>query len=359
MKNKKHLYLLIVVVLGTIIVAADSLILLFFRYPFSQLIPRVALPGLAFIAVYTVVMGRFAQCFAPDYFRDLDSDQLQLRYKKIGSIPLKLILLNIFVHLIFLLCLFLPKRHLQIDPTIKTALFWTTQSMGMLVGSFMYVVTDGLVSRTLMTHGLFNFPRNLRESRQSLKILLVPFIITVISLIFAISIMLLAIGHAGGTISKMQNSIIAIPVVFYTISIVFLSYVLRKNSKVLYTSVINQLENLSSEQKDLTKRISVCSVDELGTIAGMVNTFSEHMNQGIREIKEGQGELSRVGTHLEEDASGMAASIAQISGAAEQVRKKTQGQMESVTTSSETIQNISESIKALEESIATQASSMI
>jgi methyl-accepting chemotaxis protein len=99
-------------------------------------------------------------------------------------------------------------------------------------------------------------------------------------------------------------------------------------------------------------------VDELGTIAGMVNTFCEHLDDGIKDIKESQRELSGVGGRLDENASGMADSITRISGAAEQVLVKTKGQMDSVNAASQEVNQIAGTIKGLEESIAIQTSSM-
>jgi methyl-accepting chemotaxis protein len=90
----------------------------------------------------------------------------------------------------------------------------------------------------------------------------------------------------------------------------------------------------------------------------MVNTFCEHLGNGIREIKDGQNDLSAVGNRLEENASGMADSITQISGAAENVLVKTQSQMENVKTSSQAIHRISNHIRGPEESVAVQTTSM-
>jgi methyl-accepting chemotaxis protein len=118
------------------------------------------------------------------------------------------------------------------------------------------------------------------------------------------------------------------------------------------------MENLSSEKKDLTRRINVCSVDEIGTVSGMVNAFCEHLGEGIHEIKSGQGDLSKVGTQLEENARDMAVSVVQIADAANQVLAKTQGQMESANTSTKTVKELSELVETLEKSVVTQTSSM-
>jgi len=157
-----------------------------------------------------------------------------------------------------------------------------------------------------------------------------------------------------------RSSWIAIltPLVFFFFFLAALSVVLRRNSNLLYDSVVEELDNLSSERKDLTKRISVCSIDELGTIAGLVNDFCRNLGKGIRGMKDCQHELSDAGAVMEKDASGMAASISQIFAAAEQVLEKTKNQKKSADISSLTISRIANHIKILDESIITQASSM-
>jgi methyl-accepting chemotaxis protein len=140
--------------------------------------------------------------------------------------------------------------------------------------------------------------------------------------------------------------------------VVALALTIKKSTSGLFDAVIVQLENLSSAKKDLTRRIAICSVDELGTIAGMVNSFCGNMGAGMQDIKGGQGELSASGLKLEENASGMASSLARISEAVEQVRVKTEEQMRSVTESSAAVHEIAKNIESLDNSISTQAASM-
>jgi methyl-accepting chemotaxis protein len=82
---------------------------------------------------------------------------------------------------------------------------------------------------------------------------------------------------------------------------------------MIYNSIVAQLENLSSEQKDLTKRISICSVDELGTIAGMVNLFSEHLGGGIKNIKYKINGLNHTSFELSANMGKTSKAVQQIS----------------------------------------------
>jgi len=191
--------------------------------------------------------------------------------------------------------------YLGIDPSIKSSLFLAALSFGMLVGTFVYVAGDGLVSKTLLAHNFTRYPLDCREKRQEAKSWIVPIAAILVTLCFTSSVTMLGIHKAGGTLDAVGGSAMSsiwIPLVVFFISISALALNLKKNTGALYNSVVAQLENLSSEQKDLTKRISICSVDELGTIAGMVNDFCEHLGNGIKNIKNEANILSGIGNDL-------------------------------------------------------------
>ncbi|MDR0456293.1 MAG: methyl-accepting chemotaxis protein [Treponema sp.] len=359
MKNKKYDFMALIFSTGAAMLAADFLILLFFGNSFSQLRFRFGIPALIFLVLYCLILGRGARCFDYTYFTKLDGEHYLLWLKKIGAVPIKRIALNVVTHVAFLGGVFFGD-YLGIDPSLKGSLFLAALAFGMLVGTFVYVAGDGLVSRTLLAHNFTVYPLDCRERRQEAKACIIPLAAILMTLCFTCSVTLLGIQRAGGTLGMKGNSFssLLLPLIVFFICTIGLTLTLKKNTGALYSSVVAQLENLSSEQKDLTKRISICSVDELGTIAGMINIFSEHLGGGIGDIKDGQQELGRVGNRLEENASSMADSLARISTAAEQVLAKTQGQKESTHNSSLAIQQIANHIKTLEDSIFTQTSSM-
>ena len=357
MYNKKTLFLALVFLTGIVMALADYLVLSFFGHSFSlglksASFPRFGIPALIFVAVYSIILGQKARCFGPAFFQGSSGEEFSNRLKIIGSVPIKMIALNVVLHLFFLGGIFFRGEYLGIDPAERTPLFLASLSFGMLVGTFIYVMSDGLVSRTLIAYNFAVYPCNLREKRQELKAFIIPLAVALMTILFTGAVVTIG-GQTGLGISSLL-----IPLIIFFLCVAALAFNLKKNASILYSSVIAELENLSSDRKDLTRRISVCSVDELGTVAGMVNTFCEYLGEGVRDIKDGQQELSGIGHRLEENASGMADSVARISGATEQVLAKTRGQIESVKTSSQTINRIIEHIKALEESINVQTSSM-
>jgi len=287
-KNRFLVFLTLVFLTGCALIFADILLLVFFGLSFSGLIFKFGIPGVVFIVIYTIALGMSSKCFRKKYFEGVKGDELEAHVKVIGAVPIKMIGMNVALHAVFLSIVFFGSNFLNIESTIKTPLYLAALSFGMLVGTFIYVVCDGLVSHTLIDFDFHEYPRNLREGRQSLKAMIIPLAVGIMSVPFTCAITLLSVRLAGGSLGDMQGwkawSILIIPIIVYLACVTVLALRLKKNSALLYASVIDELENLSSEQKDLTKRITLCSVDEVATITGMINSFCDHLGRGILGI---------------------------------------------------------------------------
>ncbi|MCL1959951.1 MAG: methyl-accepting chemotaxis protein [Spirochaetes bacterium] len=315
MKNKKYNFLLLVFGTGIAMLAADFLILLFFGSSFSQLRFRLGIPALIFLVLYCFILGNGSRYFDYTYFTKLDWEQYLLWLKKLGAMPIKRVALNVVSHAAFLLIIF-SSNYLGVAPSIKWLLFLAELSFGMLVGTFVYVAGDGLVSRTLLAHNFTRYPHDCREKRQEAKTWIVPMAAVLVTIFFTCSVTILGIHRFGGTMDAVKGTaviFILIPLFVFFICIFCLTITLRKNTGAIYASVIAQLENLSSEHKDLTKRISICSVDELGTIAGMVNTFCGQLGGGFETIKDKINGLNHTSFELSLNMSNTSAAVDQIS----------------------------------------------
>ncbi|MDR0497881.1 MAG: methyl-accepting chemotaxis protein [Treponema sp.] len=348
MKNKKHVFIILIAACGIAMGIADFFVLAVFEPMLSGLHMRFGLPALAFVLVYTVILGRNGRCFDPAFFSNATEDEILKRLKAIGSVPIRMIAMTAVLHSLFVGLLFFKAEYLGLNPDTRGSLYLMVMSLGLTVGLFVYVVCDGLVSRALIVNSLTHYPRTLREGRQALKAMIVPAAAVLVSIVYTRAVTMLGTGSGVGIA----------PLIIFFLLIAVLAFFLKRNSASLFEAVTEQLDNLSSDKKDLRRRICVCCVDEIATITGLVNTFSEHVGEGIRDIKDGQKELSTVGMRLEKNASGMAASISRISGASEQVLVKTRGQLESVNSASRTTHEMIGHIKSLEESINIQSSSM-
>jgi len=358
MKNKKYTFLTLIFFTGFAMMAADFLILLFFDNSFSRLIFRLGIPALIFLALYCFILGRGAKYFDYEYFTKLDGESYLLWLKQIGAVPIKRIALNVASHALFLVIIFFDSKYLGVEPSIKSSLFLAALSFGMLVGTFVYVAGDGLVSRTLLAHNFTSYPPDCREKRQEAKAWIIPIAAILVTLCFTYSVTLLGIHKVGGTLEAMKGSAmssILIPLIVFFISVSALALTLKKNTGVLYNSVVDQLENLSSEQKDLTKRISICSVDELGTIAGMVNVFCEHLGGGIKNIKNEANILSGIGGDLASNMNVTAAAVNKINDNVQSIKARISNQSASVSETHSTMEQLVVNINKLNDQVEGQS----
>jgi methyl-accepting chemotaxis protein len=361
--NKKINFLIIIGASNIINALVVFALLYLFRNPqvSSSVMPsRVWLPGLAFAVLSALIMGTSARLFDSAKFKTAGA-AYGGALKKIGAVPLKMIAILTILENILLAGLFIQGPAIGIPPETGTSLYLLCLSLGLLAGTFVYVLTDRLVSKTLIANTLAEYPRNLREGRQSIKMLIIPLVVTIITILYSLSAMSLILTRAEGKLGNLDGgdrAALSLLIAFLILVVFVLALTLKKSTSALFDAVIVQLENLSSDKKDLTRRISICSVDEMGTIAGMVNSFCDNMETGMRDIKAGQGDLSASGLKLEEHAAGMASSLGRISESVEQVRTRTEDQMHSVTESSAAVQQIAKNIESLDNSISTQAASV-
>ncbi|MDR2964174.1 MAG: methyl-accepting chemotaxis protein, partial [Treponema sp.] len=243
---------------------------------------------------------------------------------------------------------------------MKTPLYLAALAFGILVGTFIYVVCDGLVSAALLDFNFHEYPRHLREGRQALKAMIIPLAVAIMSVPFACSITLLSVRLAGGALDNMLGwkvwSVFIIPVAVYFICVIILCVNLKKNTVRIFTSVIDQMENLSSEQKDLTKRITICSVDEVGTITGMVNTFCEHLGTGIMEvIKLKINALANTGLELSANMEKTSKAVDNISENFEDMKSLGGTQEEEADKANKAVEDIKSSIDILSKLVDEQS----
>jgi methyl-accepting chemotaxis protein len=325
----------------------------------SLLLTRAGGPALIYWILSSLILSRAGAAFDEAHFRASEAVYIRA-LKKLGSVPIKAIGMSIVFLLIFLGSVFIQGKSAGL-PDTPVPLFLIVFSSGILTSTFIYVISDGMVSRALVSYNLTSYPRDLREKRQGLKFLIIPLAVALICIPFGFSTAFLGFAEAGIDLSVVSSStwfLVAGLLIFLFFFIMFLASILKRNLAYLFNSVIVQLENLSSDTKDLTRRISICSVDELGTIAGMMNVFSDTVGAGMGEIKKGQSLLSVSSQEVKTNAAAMATAIAQISAGIEQVRKKALNQLHQAEASAGEMHRIAGNIENLDNSIDAQSNSI-
>ncbi|MDR2509284.1 MAG: methyl-accepting chemotaxis protein [Spirochaetaceae bacterium] len=365
MKVKKESALLSTAFIGSTAIAAAmlALIVLFGGAPLEvrDIGLRLVIPLALYIIACTALVGRKIKFFAKNNFSAREGGLYHEALKRLGATPLKTLVIIALCSLVFLV----PAVNLGgltgISGEMKTPLFLLCFAIALLGAAFIYVLNDRLVTKVLAGYSLTSYPRTLREGRQGLKLLIVPTAITTISILYTIGLAMLTATKAGkpaGEMGFMDWALFVCLIVPFFFIVLFLSILIKQNADVIYETVIIQLENLSAAKKDLRKRVFVCSVDELGTLAGMVNDFSGNMEDGMREIKSSQQTLHASGLSLKQEAGVMADSLSHLSGGIENVRLESEEQTRSVGESSAAVEEIAKNIEALDSSITRQSASV-
>ena len=362
--NRNIIFLLLVILTAIVTVSGNFCVLYFFgsgEIPVLTVIRRFALPALLYVLVISALLGVNAPLFSSKSFNSGDGRFIK-SLKKIGGLPIKSIAYIIVLQAVFLLpVVFFAGESLGLIPELRKFQYGACLAIGMAVGALVYNVNEGLVTRALADYNIRVYPRDLRENRQSLKACIIPIAMCVISVMLTYSFVVLSLCKGGldiSTLGKTGWNIIMLVLAGYFIFLFALAVYIKRNYSLLYSSIIAQLENLSSGKKDLKRRIDILSVDELGSIAGMINSFCENIAEGMKEIKTTQQELSVSSTNLNGNAHGMHTAVQRISTAIGKVQEGTGAQMLSVNQASAAIHEITQNIESLNNSITVQADSM-
>jgi len=308
MKNKALAFRLILIVSSLAFSAAVVACIFLFGDRGGDLrLPLLTSAGsaLAFVLVALLCVGVFARPYRLDFgtLQDAQPDgsaSAALGYPaslaSIGGAPLKALIVYLLLAALFVLGIMFipgaPGASLQ----ARGAVFSFFLAVAMLSAAFLYVLTDKLSLTTLLARDLQRYPASLRENRQRRKNLIIPMFTTLMTLLFAYSSAFL-FGHgaeeAGAAFSRFFVTVLPVSILYFCV-VLALMFTWGASTALLYHSVIHELEQLSSTEKDLTQRISICSVDEIATISGMMNVFCDGLAESLREIRRSYGQLYRV-----------------------------------------------------------------
>jgi methyl-accepting chemotaxis protein len=362
--KKSFVFLALIVGTGIVTVMGNFIVLYLFGgggISLGTLASRFVLPALIYVAAISAVLGRNARLFtSPDF--QADDEDFHYHLKKIGSVPIKSIAIIVVLQGLFLaIVVFVLGNSFMLVAEVRGFLFGACLAAGMAMGTFVYVISDGLVSKALMSNKITRYPLELREDRQSLKIFIVPVAVAIFAVVFTLTIVVLSLSKEGIDLSIIRNggwTVTIIVLVVFFLFVTALAYCLRLNAYSLFHSIIAQMENLSEGEKDLSKRIHITSVDELGSIAGMMNSFCANMALSIAGIKEDEKKVFSSSRDLQSNAEEMNVSIGRISSAIAQSGEKANAQMSSVNQASDAIHKITDNIETLNKSITIQSESV-
>ena len=315
--------------------------------------------GFGFILASFFLVGGSGKHFTADYSTlQEDEEAYAQALERLGATPLLSMIKYLLLCLAFLIGLEVFAGRVFLLPKTDGLLTMFLVAVAMFSTSFLYVFADRLVSVTLLSHALTTFPSALREARQQRKILIIPAFMAIMTLLFSFSTCLLAVEHAKDLTAVPPARIMLILSGGYLVVVVLLVLVWNSGTALLYRSVISEMEALSSAEKDLTRRISIASVDELGTISGMVNSFCSTLSESVSGLKTAQFNLNELGEGIGENSTQTAQKVERIAAYIEKVREKTQAQSASVGESSGAVHEIAKNIDSLDQMITDQSASV-
>jgi len=258
---------------GISYVAAMAASAMYFRDPqVAVWLPaaKVGAIGLVLSLGSLLLIGRLGKAYRFDFSANRDDiGLLKDALVALGNVPLRALkefMLFIAAYLVAVAALF-PLIGLR--SMNRWAFLGYLFALGLLDSSFIFVLVDRLGTKVLLEHRLMQYPAELRERRQQRKNFIIPTFMTAMTFLFALSIALLVLEDTKylSQGSKAMTAVFAaaagICLAFFVIILILVT-IWTSSTALIYRSVMAQLDQLSSAEKDLTKRISICSVDELG-----------------------------------------------------------------------------------------------
>lgn len=335
-----------------------------FRGPASQNWALLALAGvsLVFIALITCIFIKMIGVFGEDFHAGQNkTDSNAPVLQRIGKVPL--ITLGIYVLLSigysFALLPLGPPLGLREQQRISFLLFQI--GFGFLYGGALYTNLDKQVTMFLMSQSIIQYPRVIRVQRQSHKSFIIPTFICIMAIILAVSCMMLLFEAKTLEDERLFDRTLITTILsalLFFLIVTFLTAGLSRTNSVIYESIIKQLEHISSEDKNLSQRIAISSVDELGLISGIINYICHSFAMSIKEIKRIQEDFVELGKELQQSAQTSAGAAAQIASNLGNIKKKVLVQADNVSESSGAMEEVTGVIAAMEKMINEQTHSV-
>lgn len=325
----------------------------------SPSLPLFLISTLIYLIILNTLVLRSSHFYATNYNAlQSDEDQYLKKLDAFGRIPLKSLIIFVLTSTAYSFLLFYFGKKLFLAQNLIPPVTMLFIGTSMLAASFIYVLSDNHVSNTLRESNLEHYPKKLKYPRQTTKNFIIPFFIAIMSLIYSIAIQKLQIELSDLWTQKTKTLASLSLYVFFITVVGILISLWTKGTANLYKSLIKQMEDLTDREKDLTKRIQVCSVDELGFISGRFNQFCHNLKENIDNLKSTQKNLFFFGQNLNSNLNNSSLSLNKIVQSIHEVHQKIGIQESSVIESSSAIEQIANNIESLNTTIETQTNSV-
>ena len=359
MKDLHKRFNFIVVLLSVLVVGEIALFCFLFKPPMvsaTHMVSVMALLGLVFIIVNSVAIIRVSRLFHTDISALAESGAgFSDAVRDFGKVPLKILMVCSVLMTVYVTAALALEYSFGMLTASPLHLFVFLFAIGLLNASILFIISERYGSRFLIAQQIFRYPEDVLENRQEAKGFVIPILLVVVTFAFAISFTALCDASVS---DENKTATLFGGIAAYLVFCMYLIASWSRGNAMIYRQILAQLKTLTSANKDLTKRIAISSVDELASIAGMVNSFCEGLAHDMREIGKAQERLAGYGADLSSSAVESAAALKQITVNMDGVNARTQNQSTSVIESSSAVQQIAKNIEALDRLIGKQAESV-
>ncbi len=212
-----------------------------------------------FILLVLVVLGRYARIFNEEFISaEQTGKQNDQSLFRLGGLPLRSLSTYVVLLLLYAASILPLSSALGIPPEQRTGMFLFSISFGLLGAAYIFINTDRLITRFLLNRNLVEYPASLRVDRQQRKIIIIPLFLFILAAVFTLACVLIVSGLAArdesGLSAQMRLSIAA-SIFIYVLIVFILVFSWAKGTSQIYQSIISQMDQLSSAEKDLTRRI--------------------------------------------------------------------------------------------------------
>ncbi|HNY22539.1 MAG TPA: methyl-accepting chemotaxis protein, partial [Treponemataceae bacterium] len=348
-----------VVLLSACMIAETTIFSLLFKSPAvsaSRIAAVTIIPGIALIILNLPIMRLVSRWYRVDLSACAKSGTgFSEAIRGFGKVPERTFVVFMLTMVLYVIVTLALEYSSALLITRLGLMFVFLIAVGLLNSSVFFTVCDKTSSIRLLSYGLYRYPEDVIESRQQMKCLIIPICLVILALSYAISYVFLCLELPA---SEGVYAMIGLGIGAFFFFCVYLVVSWSRGNAQNYRQILAQLKALTSADKDLTKRIAISSVDELASIAGMVNSFCEGLSRDMRAIGEAQDKLAGFGADLGSSAVESAAALQQITANMSNVNERTQSQSTSVVESSSAVQEIAKNIDALDRLIGKQAESV-
>ncbi|MBP5157738.1 MAG: HAMP domain-containing protein, partial [Treponema sp.] len=124
--------------------------------------------------------------------------------------------------------------------------------------------------------------------------------------------------------------------------------------KVIRNSIVDNAEQISKGNADLSKRISVRTKNEIGDVADSFNLYFDKLQEIIKSLKQSKQLLAEAGNSLRNGTQETSSAIMEIVNNINEMGDNLSAQSNSVHQTSQAVGKITENIKTLEKLVQTQ-----